>query len=101
MDGSKQHNKKWAVGDRGAKKVSVGRCRGYHRSLMAWVRFPETKLAFPIGSSPRHMTGLHSWLDRGQEESPTHPPIIVLPISCRITISSEITSRPSLFTKKF
>lgn len=28
MDGSKQHNKKWAVGDRGAKKVSVGRCRG-------------------------------------------------------------------------
>lgn len=52
-----------------------------HRSLMAWVRFPERKLAFPIGSSPRHMTGLHSWLDRGQEESPTHSPIIVLPIS--------------------
>lgn len=84
MDGSKQHNKKWAVGDRGAKKGPWKGAGDNHRFLIDWVRFPETKPAFPIGSSPRHMTGLHSWLERGQEERPSHLLIIMLPILCRM-----------------
>lgn len=45
---------------------------------------PEIKLAFPIGSSPHHVTGLHFCLERGQEERPSHSPIIVLPILSRM-----------------
>lgn len=40
-----------------------------HRSLMDWVRFPETKLAFPIDSNPHHVTGLRFWLERSREKT--------------------------------
>lgn len=96
MDGSKQHNKKWAGRDRGTKKGPWKGAGDNHRFLMDWVRFPETKLAFPIGSSSRHMTGLHSWLERGQEERPSHLPIIMFYAGWR-----EITIYPNLFTKQF